>query len=180
MIPQNLVSIILVVAALVWFSVKQTTWSPVSPDRLFRGPLILGIIGAVMVVSNGQAAAFDATDIALLLLELVAGAVVGAVIGLVAHLRPLSAEGRRSWEARNTRRPGAVEPRFEARNGWLGLTLWLALIAARIGFTFWESSMGGHLAQAGGVILLLLAANRAVRSAVILWRAPRVLSATRA
>lgn len=180
MVPQNLVSIVLVLAALVWLSIRQTTWSPVSPDRLFRGPLILGIVGAVMIVSNGQAAAFDATDIALLVLELVVGAAVGAVIGLVAHLRPLSDAGRRAWEAKSARRPGAVEPRFEARNGWLGLTLWLALIAARIAFGIWESSTGGHLAQAGGVILILLAANRVVRSAVILWRAPRVLAATRA
>jgi hypothetical protein len=176
MIPLNLVSIVLVLAALVWVSIRQTTWSPVSPDRMFRGPLILGLIGALMVVSGGQAAAFDATDIALLVLELVVGAAIGAVIGLVAHLRPLTEEGRRAWQARSARRPDAVEPRVEARNGWLGLTIWLALIAARIGFTVWETSIGGHLAQAGGLLLLLLAVNRAVRSAVILWRAPRMLA----
>ncbi|WP_368498200.1 hypothetical protein [Herbiconiux sp. A18JL235] len=180
MTPPDLTTIVLLLAALVWLSIKQTSWSAVDPARLFRGPTVLAVVGVAMMVSGGQTAAFDTTDVALLVLELAMGAMVGALIGLVAHLRPISDEGLAAWRARAAKHPGttpgarrATPPLFETRNGWFGLVLWLALIAARIGFTVWESSVGGHLAQAGGVLLVLFAVNRAVRSGVILWRASR-------
>lgn len=172
----NIATLILILAALVWLSIRQTTWSPVDRTRMFRSSAILAGIGVLIIIAEGQASTFDGTDIALLLLELVVGGAVGALIGLVAHLRPITGDALRAWQARAAKDPGSTAPRFEARNGWLGLVIWLTLIAARIGFTVWEASIGGHLAQAGGVLLLLLAVNRLVRSAVILSRAPRVLA----
>ncbi|QIK63527.1 hypothetical protein G7068_10190 [Leucobacter viscericola] len=176
----NFTSILLVLAVVALVSVRQTRWTAISADQIWRGPVILGVIGVGLITFGGQGNTFNTTDIAFFVVELVASAAIGALIGAVAHFRPITEQGLHKWQSRKKNQQGGAAPEFEARNGTLGLIIWVLLIAARIGFSFWEASIGGHLAQASGTILLFLAANRLLRSVVITQRTSRVLALARA
>jgi hypothetical protein len=74
--------------------------------------------------------------------------------------------------ARKGRSVGNVS--LEARTGWVGLVLWLVLIVVRVGLGIVSAKSGAELTASSGIIMLMVAANRATRIAVILSRAGRV------
>lgn len=179
MTVQELGTIVLVIAIVVWLGVRQTTWRAISPSRVWRMPAIVGLIGVGELVTSKPPIRLDSAELGMLLIELVLGAGVGAAIGVFAHLRPVSQASLDAHAARAAARGNPVHegaPEFETRNGVLGLVLWFALMAARVGLVFGAQSLGVHTIQSSGVILLMLAVNRLARSAVILSRAQRVLA----
>ena len=87
-------------------------------------------------------------------------------MGAIAHFRPIAA-------------PAANRlARWETRNGWWGLVLWLLVVVVRIGIDIVAVRLGAGMVTSTGVILLVLAANRLVRVAVILNRTGRLDSGT--
>ncbi|TAJ47155.1 MAG: hypothetical protein EPO52_12775 [Herbiconiux sp.] len=170
--PTTIASALLVLAAIVWVAIRQTRWTALDPARALRAPLILGAVGVFQLVGSGASTALNAADIALLVIELALGAGVGVAIGLLAHVRPITEEALRAHAA--SRRSGDPAPTLEARNGVVGLVLWLALIAVRIGLGFWAGSWGAQIAESAGMILIVLAVNRLVRYGVIVARSTRL------
>ncbi len=64
--------------------------------------------------------------------------------------------------------------RYETRTGWAGVALWLALIAVRIGMDVAATRLGAGAVTGTAMILLVLAANRAARTAVLVLRLERL------
>ncbi len=94
-------------------------------------------------------------------------------MGAIAQFRPITAAAAATWAAKDNRR-GTPAPRLESRTGAIGLVLWVALIAIRVGVDIWATHEGSHLAAATGAILLLVAANRFARTAVVVLRVQRM------
>ena len=174
----NISEALLGVALLVWILYRQMTWTAVDVGRMWRMPVILGIIGVVTLFSSGSTKALTATDLGLLAIEVAVAVVTGALMGLVAVFRPITEQGLARWRAR--RRSDGPEPTTESRTGWIGLALWVVMIAVRVGLGFWGHSMGSALAESSGVILLVVAVNRIVRTFVFSMRHDRHLSSVSA
>lgn len=173
---QTLANILIGVALVGWIVYRQLTWRIVSVSRMWRLPLIMAGVGVVMLAQTKDAHRISAMDLAVLIVELVISLGVGALMGRIAVFRPrvISADERRERRDRRDRdgrgdsrerRLGTdgTETVLETRTGWLGLVLWIALIAVRIGVDVVASNMGAVLVTATGVILLMIAANRVAR-----------------
>jgi hypothetical protein len=173
MTSQTLLSIVIGLALLVWISYRQLTWTPVVPERMWRMPVILVIGGLFLLVQENAFATVSGTDIAALAIELAISIALGAAMGALAHFRPMAEDSRRAYAAKNAARVVGVLPALETRNGWFGMALWLVLIGMRIGGEFWAQANNSALMTASGVILLMVAVNRAVRILVITQRAAR-------
>ncbi|GAA4160480.1 hypothetical protein GCM10022286_16550 [Gryllotalpicola daejeonensis] len=161
------------IAVIAWICYRQMTWRVVDPARMWRGPIIFAIIGAGIIVTGQQAVTLRPTDIALLAVELVISLGVGATMGAIARFRPLTRERAAAYEQR--RRPGrdgqALAPvEYESRTSWVGVALWIVLIAVRVGVELFARHLGAEATASTGVILLVLAANRAARVGVLAWR----------
>jgi hypothetical protein len=161
------------VVLLVWISYRQLTWTPVVPQRMWRMPAILTIIGVVLLIQENAFAHVTSMDLAVLAIEVVISVGLGAVMGVLAHFRPMSDDTRRAYAARNAARVQGVLPALETRNGWFGMALWLVLIATRIGGEFLAHATNSTLLTSTGIILLTVGLNRAVRILVITQRAER-------
>jgi len=164
---------VLGVAVIAWICYRQMTWRVVDPARMWRGPLIFGIIGAGILITGSKTITLTPTDIALLAVELVIALGVGAAMGAIAHFRLLSRERAAAYEAR--RRPSrngtALPPvEYESRTSWVGVALWIVMIAVRVGVEIFAQHIGSAATASTGVILLVLAANRAARVGVLAWR----------
>ena len=171
----TLVNILVGLTLLVWISYRQLNWTPVIPERMWRMPAILAIIGALSLANAGLRTV-TGTDVALLAIETVISLGLGVVMGLLAHFHPMPEDALRKWSASNatSRRPHTgTPPILETRNGWFGMALWLVLIATRVAGEFWAHSTGSALLMSTGVILLTVALNRGVRILVITQRAQR-------
>lgn len=170
---QYVLDAVIGVAAIAWICYRQMTWRVVDPARMWRGPLIFAIVGAGIVVTGSTAVTLTGTDVSLLAVELVVSLGVGAAMGAIAHFRRLAPERAAAYEAR--RRPdrhgGALAPvEYESRTSWVGLALWIVLIAVRVGIELFARHVGAAETASSGVILLVLAANRAARVGVLAWR----------
>jgi hypothetical protein len=173
---QLVTNAILIIALVVWVGYRQLTWRAVDAGRMWRLPAILAIAGVATLGSMTNLKSLTGVDIAELLGELVVSLALGAAMGAIAIIRPLTSDGiRRYQEAHaNDRRPSTSVVTLETRTGWFGIALWIALIAIRIGVDALAGMAGSHLAASTGVILLMVAANRLARVAVILYKAGRV------
>lgn len=158
----SVLDILLVVLLIGWLGYRQSTWRPVVPSRLWRTPVVLAVIGVFSLVHG---AAFGPMDLGVLVIELVLSLGVGAWMGALAHFRlgEQPADG--------------AAARIESRTGWWGMALWIVLVAARVGIHVAAASMGAAAATGTGVILLVFAANRAARSAVVSARLARLSTA---
>ncbi|MGN6325266.1 hypothetical protein [Pseudolysinimonas sp.] len=174
----NIAEALLGVALLIWILYRQMTWTAVDVGRMWRMPLILGIIGLATLATSGSAAKLTAADLGLLAIELAVALVTGALMGFVAVFRPITEQSLTRWRAR--RRSDGPEPTTESRTGWIGLALWIVMIAVRVGLGFWGHQMGSALAESSGVILLVVAVNRGVRTLVFSMRHDRHLSSVSA
>lgn len=172
-LSQLVIKALLILLLLVWIGYRQTTWRPVDPSGMWRMPVVLAIIGVVTLGRSAELAHLSGIDIAALLAELVVSCGIGVLMGMISKFRPMSAEAQHTYRQR---RRAAAGVELEARTGWIGLVLFFALITIRVGMDLYAVRMGSELSATTGVILLMVAANRAARVAVILARANRYVS----
>jgi hypothetical protein len=168
-----LLNAVIGVAVIVWICYRQMTWRVVDPARMWRGPLIFAVIGAGIIVTGSKNVSLHPIDIALLAVELVISLGTGAAMGAIAHFRRLGAERAAAYEAnrRGSRSGAPLAPvEYESRTSWVGVVLWIVMIAVRVGLELVGQHLGAHAAASGGIILLVLAANRAARVGVLAWR----------
>jgi hypothetical protein len=173
MTTQTLLDIVLGIALLGWIGYRQLTWTAVSPERMWRMPALLAIIGAVTLFQNGAGDTVSASDLGVLAIETVVSIGLGAVMGLMAHFRPIGEKTLAAFHARDRGRSSV--PTLETRTGWVGMALWLVLIAMRIGGEVYAHLAHSTLLTSVGVILLTVALNRAIRIVVITERAKRFI-----
>ncbi|HEY0248425.1 MAG TPA: hypothetical protein VGC45_09205 [Gryllotalpicola sp.] len=170
---QYLFDAVLGVAVIAWICYRQMTWRPIDPGRMWRGPLIFAVVGVIIIVTGSTSLVLGPLDIALLAAELVISLGIGAIMGAIAHFRPLTPQAIAAYEAKRaeSRRPGTSGPvEYESRTGWFGLALWFVMIAVRVGLDVFAAHIGAHAVASTGVILLVLAANRVARTAVFAYR----------
>ncbi|WP_402839556.1 hypothetical protein [Microbacterium sp. GXS0129] len=152
MSPQLLFNGFVIVLLIGYIGYRQTQWRAFEPSRIWRGPIVLAVVGLGSLVSTTTAV--GTLDVAVLALELAISGGIGALMGAIARFRPLEAEDR-------VRDPRA---QWASRTGAVGIVLWVAMIAVRIGIDVLAGMAGSHLASSTGVILLAFAANRAGRA----------------
>ncbi len=170
----NLAEAVIGLGLVIYICVRQLTWVPVNVGRMWRMPLILGVIGIVVLVQSSSGTRLSGIDIGLLVIEAVAAIVTGALMGFIAVFRPITEKGKAAVAA--SRRPPEQLPTVESRTGWLGIVLWVLLIAVRVVLAIWGHSLGSAIAESSGVILLVVALNRAVRTLVFSTRHDRHVS----
>lgn len=154
---QTIANAALIVLLIGWMGARQMMWRPVAIARMWRTPAVMGLIGVIMLSQATKPTALTVLDFAVLGVELVISLGIGAWMGAIAHFRALP-------EPIDTGRGGIA--RYESRTGALGLVLWVVVIAVRVGIDLLASMAGSHLAASTGVILLMLAVNRAARTLV--------------
>ncbi|MEC3918076.1 hypothetical protein [Nocardia sp. CDC160] len=135
-----------------WIMYRQTQWQVLDPTRLWRGPIILGLVGFLQMKSVLAGGSPSVTAVALLALSAALGLGFGLVMGLLSQVRT-GAEG------------------LEARTGWIGSALWIVLLAVRIGVDVVARMSGAEAVTSIGAILLVVALNRAGRALVLARRA---------
>lgn len=166
MTVQTLGNAVLILLLIGWVGYKQLVWRPVVVARMWRGPGILAVVGAVLLVQQVKPTELSALDLAIVVGELLLSLGVGAWMGAIAHFRSLA-------QPMATGKDGRDIAEYESRTGVLGLLLWVAVIAVRVGVDVVAAQAGSHLAAATGMILLVFAANRAARTAVFAARLDR-------
>jgi hypothetical protein len=172
MTAQTLLDIVLGIALLCWIGYRQLSWTAVAPERMWRMPALLAIIGVVTLFQSGAGDRISAGDLGVLAIEIVISAGLGAVMGVMAHFRPIGEQTLAAFHARDRGRSLSV-PTLETRTGWVGMALWLVLIATRIGGEVYAHMSHSTFLMSTGVILLTVALNRAIRIVVITERAKR-------
>ncbi|KAA0021196.1 hypothetical protein [Antrihabitans cavernicola] len=154
MTSQYALDIVIAVLVLGYIMWRQTQWRVVDHGKMWRLPIILGIIGVVAIGQSDTAAAgFTPLAIAVLVVEGALAVIVGVWMGGLSQF------------ARNEHGD------LVARTGAAGSMLWLLLIAVRIALDVAAVNMGAKVVASGGVILLMLALNRLGRTAVLARRA---------
>jgi hypothetical protein len=143
--------------------VRQLSWRPIVVSRMWRFPAILAIVGIFMMAQSAGKTVLKPIDITVLLVEIVLSLGIGTLMGKIAQLRPI--------EHPNTAAEHVAT--FESRTGAMGLSLWIALIVVRVGIDIFATQWGSQIATSTGVILIMLAANRAARTAVFAYRIDR-------
>jgi hypothetical protein len=178
---QTIGNALLIVVLIGWIGFRQLSWRPVSIARMWRVPAIMAVVGVVLLVQTTDATQLTALDIAVLLVEIAISLGIGAWMGSIAVFRPLSrphddplASTTRSARASRDRDAILQGSTVESRTGWWGLALWVLVIVIRIGIDVLAAQAGSHLAASTGIIVLLVAANRAARTAVFAYRLDRM------
>jgi len=138
-----------------YFCSKQLSWRPVDPARMWKLPLVLGVVGVVSVARQGTT--IHPVDAVILGLSAAFALASGVVMGRIARFRS------------SPTRPGTTE----SRTGWLGIGIWAAFIVVRVALDVAGHRMGSDLAISTGTILLALALNRAASALVVTARQPR-------
>lgn len=160
---QALGNVLLILVLVGWIAFRQLMWRPLVVSRMWRFPAIMAVIGIYLLSQSGRGTVITPTDLAFLAIEVVLSLVIGALMGWLAQVRPLAHPN-----------PNAQHPALlETRTGWLGLVLWVVMIAVRVGVDVIASGYGDKLATSAGIILIVLAANRAARTAVLAYRLER-------
>jgi len=160
---QMLGNALLALALIGWIGYRQTTWRPLAIATMWRTPLIMGVIGIALLSRTTSPAALTPLDLGVLVCELIISLGIGAWMGRLAHFRPLATP-------RPVGRDGKTFATFESRTGAWGLVLWFVVLGVRVGIDALASWGGSHVAMSTGVILLMLAANRAARTFVFAQR----------
>lgn len=156
MTSQNALTAVLVIAILGWIIYRQNQWRRFDRARMWRAPLIPGIVGAFAFARSTELASVHTLDIAVLVFEGVLSLAVGAVMGVKSRFSSDSAGG------------------LLVRTGLAASALWLVLVAVRVGIDVAAIGFGATAVASGGVLLALLALNRLGRVVVIAARADRL------
>ncbi|PSS43957.1 hypothetical protein C6401_09415 [Arthrobacter woluwensis] len=160
---QMLGNALLALALIGWIGYRQMTWRPVALATMWRTPLIMGAIGVLVLARSASPGSLSALDLGVLVCELIISLGIGAWMGRLAHFRPLASP-------RPVSRDGNTIATFESRTGAAGLVLWFVVLAVRVAIDALASMAGSHVATSAGVILLMLAANRAARTFIFAQR----------
>lgn len=163
---QMLGNALLALALIGWIGYRQMTWRPVDISRLWRTPLVMGVVGVAFLLNTAPPSSLSPLDLAVLVVELVISLGIGAAMGRIASFRRLATPVRSG-------RKGDSLATYESRTGGVGLALWFLVIAVRVGVDVLAEIAGSHLAASTGVILLMLAANRAACTFVFAGRVAR-------
>ncbi|MDY0829611.1 hypothetical protein SK224_10820 [Microbacterium sp. BG28] len=158
----TILNILLLVVLVVWLGYRQSTWRPIRSGRMWRMPILLGIAGVAVLAQTVDHV--TTLDIIALTVEAAISLGVGAAMGRIARIRPVVQPSARTEGAS-----------LESRTGWWGMALWLVVIASRIAIDVAAAANGAFVASSAGVILLLLAANRAMRVLVLESRTRRLV-----
>jgi hypothetical protein len=156
-------NILLILVLVGWIAFRQLSWRPVVISRMWRMPAIMAVIGIYMLSRSGSGIKITSLDIGFLALEVVVSLVIGALMGKIAQFRPIA----------NPDTSAEHPALMETRTGGVGMALWLVMIAVRVGIDVIATMQGDQLASSVGIILILLAANRAARVGVIAYRLDR-------
>jgi len=155
MTSSTLTDLLIGLALIVYICSKQLSWRPVDPARMWKLPLILGVVGIISMAK--QTTTVHPIDVVILGLSAVFALASGAVMGRIARFRP-----------------SPTDPRLvESRTGWVGVGIWFGLILVRVALDVAGHRMGSDLAVSTGTILLVLALNRAASAVVVSARQPR-------
>ncbi|WIE75497.1 hypothetical protein [Curtobacterium sp. MCSS17_007] len=140
---------------------RQATWRALDPTRVWRAPLVLGVVGVVVLARS--AVTVTTLDVLFLGIEALLAVAVGLAMGSMTRFRTAAT-------------PDDHGRTLQARTGWVGAGLWLLLVAVRVGLDVVGGHLGAHLLTSTGAILLVLALNRAARALVVDQRMPRATS----
>ncbi|MDR6866180.1 hypothetical protein J2Y69_000765 [Microbacterium resistens] len=162
--PQLVINVLLIVGVLVLVGYRQSTWRAVVPERMWRAPIVVGVVGLVLLAPS--AASMTSVDIAAIVVELVIALGTGAWMGAIARFRRSDPTG-----AARGRGPTGE---YESRTGWWGMALWILVLALRVGVDLLAAGFGAHSLVSAGMILLLVSVNRAARAAVLSSRLARL------
>ncbi|TQS42642.1 hypothetical protein [Cryptosporangium phraense] len=157
MTPTTALDIALGLALLAYIVSRQLRWIPVDTSKMWRMPLILGIAGLFQLA--GHRTAVTTADVTILVLSAILAVASGVAMGTTARFRPIT-----TIPARPSR--DGTMPTVESRVGWVGVGLWFGLIGSRIALDLVGTHFGATFATSVGVILLIVAVNRAVRTLV--------------
>lgn len=155
---QTLADIVIGLALVGFLMYRQATWQFLDAGRIWRMPVVLGAIGVVMIAKS-SAGPVTSMDVAFIGAEVVVSIAVGLLMGSIAQFRVAA-------------RPDDEGRSLQTRTGGLGAVLWVVLIAVRIGMDVLGSGLGAHLLSSTGMILLMIAVNRAARALVLDRRIP--------
>lgn len=155
---QTMTDIVIGIALVGFLMYRQATWQFLDAGRIWRLPAVLGGIGLVTI---GQSATgpVTSTDVAFIGAEVVLSVAVGVAMGSISRFRvaPRADDKGRT---------------LQTRTGALGAVLWIVLIVVRLGMDVVGTSLGAHLLSSTGMILLMIAVNRAARAVVLDRRIP--------
>lgn len=162
-------NVLLILLAVGVIAVRQMTWRPVLGGRDWTFPLVAVVAGAAFLLQSLNGRALGVIDVVAFVVEVVIALGVGAGMGAIAHIRPLARPAGYVPDTAGLSPKAAAQAlaEFETRTGPWGLGLWVVLIGVRVGLTFAFESLGSHLGVSTGMILLVLAANRASRILVL-------------
>ncbi|RMI33236.1 hypothetical protein [Nocardia stercoris] len=141
---------LVVVLVLGWVVYRQTRWQVLDQARIWRGPVLFAVLG--VVAARDSLHDVGPVDLVAFAVQATLSLVVGALMGRLSQLRPVAGG-------------------LEARTGLAGSALWLLLIVVRVALDSGARAMGATAVTSVGVILLLLAVNRAGRIGVLVRRA---------
>jgi hypothetical protein len=158
MTVQLLANTLIGLALVVFLAVRQASWRSVDPNRIWRGPLVLGGVGVVLLAQS--AAVVTTVDVVFLAVEAITAVGLGLVMGSLTQFRTVAEPDRHGRT-------------LQSRTGWVGAGLWVALIAVRIVLDVVGGHLGAHLLTSTGAVLLMIAVNRAARALVVDQRIPR-------
>ncbi|PZF69126.1 hypothetical protein DEJ33_01850 [Curtobacterium sp. MCPF17_047] len=149
---QLLTNTVIGLALVGYLAWKQATWRYLDPARIWRGPVVMAGIGIVVLAQS--AATIDSQDVVFLGIEALLSVGIGLAMGSRTRFRTVGT-------------PDGKGRTLQSRTGWVGAGLWIALIVVRIGLDVVGARLGAHLLTSTGVILLMLAVNRAARALVV-------------
>ncbi|WFR67362.1 hypothetical protein P9139_01850 [Curtobacterium flaccumfaciens] len=156
---QLVANILIGVALVVFLGYRQATWQYLDPTRIWRTPVIMAIVGVVVLAQTTTT--ITTTDVVFLGIEALITIGVGLTMGSITRFRTVAT-------------PDSKGRTIQSRTGLLGAALWIVLIAVRVGLDVLGGHLGAHLLTSTGMILLVLALNRAARAVVIDQRIPVV------
>lgn len=162
-------NILLILLAVGIIAVRQMTWRPVLGGRDWMFPGIAAVAGSAFLLQSLNGRSLGVIDVVAFVVEVVIALGVGLAMGAIAHIRPIARPAGYVADTTGLSAKAAAKAlaEFETRTGPWGLALWVVLIGVRVGLTFAFESLGSHLGVSTGLILLVLAANRAARTLVL-------------
>ena len=87
---QMLGNALLALALIGWIGYRQMTWRPVDISRLWRTPLVMGVVGVAFLLNTAPPSSLSPLDLAVLVVELVISLGIGAAMGRIASFRRLT------------------------------------------------------------------------------------------
>ncbi|MBS1905811.1 MAG: hypothetical protein JST33_04415 [Actinobacteria bacterium] len=162
-------NVLLILIAVGVIAVRQMSWRPVLGGRDWMLPGLAAVVGAVLLLQSLNGRALGVIDVVAFVVEVVIAVGVGVGMGAIAHIRPIArpAGYAPATAGLSAKAVAQATAQFETRTGPWGLALWVVLIGVRVCLSFAFESLGSHLGISGGLILLVLAANRAARILVL-------------